>query len=57
VFIASDAPKPATAVLFAGPGARALRDPFTSERIRIAGGAASIAVPTRGVRMLIVEPS
>lgn len=56
VFIASDAPKPATAVLLAGPGARSLRDPFTSERIRITGGKASIAVPPRGVRMLIVEP-
>jgi beta-galactosidase len=56
VFVASDAAKPATAILLAGEGARALRDPFTAEQIRITGGTASIPVAARGVRMLIVEP-
>lgn len=55
VFIASDAPRPATAVLLASEGARGLRDPLTAERIRIASGRASISVPPRGVRMLIVD--
>ncbi len=55
VFVTSDAAKPASAVLLAGERARELRDPFTSERIRIAGGRAAVAVPPRGVRMLIVE--
>jgi hypothetical protein len=55
VFVASDADRAASAVLLAGEGARQLRDPFTSERIRIAGGRATVAVPPRGVRMLVVE--
>lgn len=55
VFIASDAPRAATAVLLAGEAARGLRDAVTGERIRIAGGRAQIAVAPRGMRMLIVE--
>jgi len=55
VFVVSDAPKPATAVLLADAHARTLRDPFSNERLRIADGRASIALPARGVRMLIVE--
>lgn len=56
VFVVSDAARPASAILLAGEGARRLRDPFTSERIGVAGGRATIAVPPRGVRMLVVEP-
>ena len=53
VFVTSDAAKPTTAVLLAD--GTALRDPFTSERIAITAGRASIAMPARGVRLLIVE--
>jgi hypothetical protein len=55
VFVVSDAGKPVSAVLLAGLSARQLRDPFTAERIRIGGGRATIALPPRGVRMLVVE--
>jgi hypothetical protein len=55
VFVVSDAAKPASAVLLTGERARQLRDPFTAERIGIDGGRATVAVPPRGVRMLIVE--
>jgi beta-galactosidase len=55
VFVVSDAQKPVSAVLLAGTGARQLRDPFTAERIRVGGGRATIALPPRGVRMLVVE--
>ncbi|HEU0033526.1 MAG TPA: alpha-amylase family protein [Kofleriaceae bacterium] len=54
VFVCSDSAKPASAVLIAQ--GRGLRDPFTQERIRILTGSATIALPARGVRMLIVEP-
>jgi len=54
VFVASDAARPTSAVLLAGQ-AKYLRDPFTSERIQIAGGRATIAVPPRGVRMFVVD--
>jgi beta-galactosidase len=54
VFVASDAAKPASAILLAGE-AKQLRDPFTSEQIRVTGGRATIALPPRGVRMFIVE--
>src|SRR5262249_11710356 len=55
VFVASDLARPASAVLLVDPAARALRDPFSHERIALAGGRATIALPSRGVRMLIVE--
>jgi hypothetical protein len=55
VFVASDATKPVSAVLLTGEKARQLRDPFTSERIRIASGRATIPVPARGIRMFVVE--
>ncbi len=55
VFVVSDAPKPATAVLLADDRAKLLRDPFTGEQFRIASGRASISLVARGVRMLIVE--
>lgn len=55
VFVASDAPRPVSAVLLVDDTARALRDPFSHERIALADGRATIALPPRGVRMLVVE--
>ena len=57
VLVTSDAARDATAVLLAGPGATALRDPFTNERVAVAGGRAAFAIAARGVRMWIVEAS
>ena len=55
VFVANDAARPVTAVLLVDDQARALRDPFSHERIPAITGRASIALVARGVRMLIVE--
>jgi beta-galactosidase len=55
VFVASDLERPATAVLLVDETARALRDPFSHERIVAADGRAMIALPPRGVRMLVVD--
>jgi beta-galactosidase len=55
VFVISDADKPVTAVVFASEAATALRDPFTSETLRVQAGKLSIAMQPRGVRMLIVD--
>ena len=55
VFVASDLARPASAVLLVDDTARALRDPFSHERIALADGRATIALAPRGVRMLIVE--
>jgi beta-galactosidase len=55
VFVASDATKPASAVLLVDDGTEALRDPFSHERILAAGGRATIALAERGIRMLVVE--
>jgi hypothetical protein len=42
-------------VVLVDEGTRALRDPFTRERITAAGGRVTIALAERGVRMLVVE--
>ncbi|HEX4421563.1 MAG TPA: beta-galactosidase [Kofleriaceae bacterium] len=55
VFVASDAARPASAVLLVDDTTRALRDPFSHERLAVAGGRATVALPPRGVRLLIVE--
>jgi hypothetical protein len=55
VFVASDLARPATAVLRVGPAVQSLRDPFSHERIAVDDGKAAIALPPRGIRMLIVE--
>jgi beta-galactosidase len=52
VFVLSDLDKPATATLFAEG---TLRDPFTSELLRVADGKVQIALAARGVRMLVVD--
>jgi beta-galactosidase len=54
VFVSSAADRAVTAVITAEPG-RTLRDPFSREAIAVADGRARIALPRRGVRMLIVE--
>jgi hypothetical protein len=54
VFVTSDSPRPANAVLLAGDATK-LRDPFTREVIAVTGGKATIALPPRGVRMLVVS--
>jgi beta-galactosidase len=55
VFVASDLARPAQAVLLVDESTAALRDPFGHERIVVDAGRATIALPARGVRMLIVE--
>jgi beta-galactosidase len=55
VFVASDAGKPTAAVLVVDDATRVLRDPLSHERIPASAGKATIALPARGVRMLIVE--
>ncbi|HUS28156.1 MAG TPA: beta-galactosidase [Kofleriaceae bacterium] len=54
VFVVSDADRATTAVINAGDGAKALRDIY-GERLRVDGGRVTVAMPARGVRMLIVE--
>jgi beta-galactosidase len=55
VFVASDLPRPATAVVLVDHRARALRDPFSHELILVADGRAQVDLAPRGVRMLVVE--
>jgi hypothetical protein len=55
VFVASDAPRPSQAVLLVDDTTRNLRDPFSHERIPATGGRATLELPARGVRLLIVE--
>ena len=55
VFVSSDAPRAAIAVLLAGDGATSLRDPFTGEHLPAVAGKVTIAMPPRGVRMFVVE--
>ncbi len=54
VFVVSDANKLTSAVLVVGE-ATSLRDPFSHERIRIVEGRATLSLPPRGVRMLLVS--
>lgn len=54
VFVVSDAAKPVTAVLLCDAAVSVLRDPFTNEQLRVVGGKASISLPARGVRMLLL---
>lgn len=55
VFVASDADRAVQAVLIAGDGALQLRDALTGERALVFGGTATIPLPPRGIRMLVVE--
>ncbi len=53
VFVYSDADKATVATLFAD--GTAVRDPLSAERFPIAAGRAQIPLPSRGIRMLLVE--
>lgn len=53
VFVVSDHPRATTATLFADGSS--LRDPLANETFSIAAGRASIPLPPRGVRMLLVS--
>jgi beta-galactosidase len=55
VFVLSDAARATNAVVLADEHAAVLRDPFTRERMRVVAGRATIAMPARGVRMLVVD--
>ena len=55
VFVVSDAEKPVTATVLASEAATTLRDPLAHETLRAAGGKLAVAMPPRGVRMLIVD--
>jgi len=55
VFVVSDADKPVTATLLASATATTLRDPLAKETLRVQGGKLAVALPPRGVRMLIVD--
>jgi beta-galactosidase len=54
VILTSDVPRPVNAVLLVERG-RKLRDPFTPEPLRVDGDRATIALPARGVRLLVIE--
>ncbi len=53
VFLVSDAPRAVSATLFADGAS--LRDPLGTETFKIADGRATIPMPARGVRMLLVH--
>jgi beta-galactosidase len=53
VFLVSDGARGVTATLFADGAS--LRDPFGTETFKIADGRATIPMPPRGVRMLLVD--
>jgi len=53
VFVVSDAAKPVTAVVLAGD-VTSVRDPLANEVLPIDDGRVRVAMPARGVRMLVV---
>ena len=55
VFLVSDALRRVSASLLADGRAKALRDPFTGERLPVHDGRVHVELPVRGVRMLIVD--
>ena len=55
VFVVSDAVKAVTAIVLASESAQSLRDPLANETLRVDGGKVSVPMPSRGVRLLIVE--
>lgn len=54
VIVTSDAPRPVRAVLLVVPGCT-LRDPFGGERPVVEGARATLALPARGARLLLVD--
>jgi hypothetical protein len=55
VFVTSDSDRPATAVVFAGEGAKSLRDGVTGDVVKVVDGRFTIAMHPRGVRMFVVS--
>jgi beta-galactosidase len=55
VFVVSDAPKETTAVLLVDERTQTLSDPLSKDAVRASGGRVTIAMPPRGVRMLVVR--
>ncbi len=55
VFVVSDAQKPTTAVLLVDERAQMLSDPLSKDAFRASEGRVTIAMPARGVRMLVVR--
>lgn len=55
VFVVSDAAKATNAVLLVDEHTKTLSDPLSKDAVRISDGRATIAMPARGVRMLVVR--
>ena len=55
VFVVSDAPKATSAVLLVDDRSQSLSDPLSRDAFRVTGGRVTIAMPPRGVRMLVVR--
>lgn len=55
VFVVSDAPKATSAVLLVDEHAKTLSDPLSKDAVRVTDGRATLAMPARGVRMLVVR--
>jgi beta-galactosidase len=55
VFVVSDAMKPTSAVLLVDEHAKMLSDPLSKDAFRATDGRVTIAMPARGVRMLVVR--
>ena len=53
VFVVSDAVKPVTAIVLAGATVQSLRDPLANEVFQVDDGRVSVAMPARGVRLLV----
>jgi len=54
VFVTSDAARTVAATLLVADGVRGLRDPLSSEHVRVERGRATIAMAPHGVRMFVV---
>lgn len=55
VFVVSDAPKATSAVLLVDERTQTLSDPLSKDAFRVAGGRVTIAMPPRGVRLLLAR--
>jgi beta-galactosidase len=54
-FVVSDAPKATSAVLLVDEHTKTLSDPLSKDAFRVSDGRLTIAMPARGVRMLVVR--
>jgi beta-galactosidase len=55
VFVTSDSDRPATAVVLAAEGVKALRDGVAGESLKVIDGRVTIALQPRGVRLFVIE--